>query len=326
MKIVQVSTNTIPVPPKDYGGTQRIVYYLTEELMRRGHQVILFAKKGSKVNASKIYEYTTNNPAKQLQFIKRNLPKDADFIHDHYGIVAKANPPVPTIRHSHSKGITGVQIPVYVSKMILRKYGRGKGHYIHNGIRLKDYTYRSKKSGYLLFLGRLIEDKGAHLAIKIAQQTGKPLIIAGNMPDKRYFNTKIKPHLNSRIRYVGPVGGTRKLDLLSRASCVLFTSTWDEPFGLVLVEALASGTPVLGFRKGAVAEVLRGMPQLLCSSTGQMIQKVRKQRYPSPERCRAYVQTHFSDRAMTDKFLKLYSSIISKGAYKTDLANAWRRV
>ena len=90
-----------------------------------------------------------------------------------------------------------------------------------------------------------------------------------------YFNSKIKPHLNKRIRYIGPVGGETKQSLLSKASCVLFTSTWDEPFGLVLIEALASGTPVLGFKRGAVPEVLKGLPQLLCSNTKEMIAKVK---------------------------------------------------
>jgi len=316
LKIVQISTNTIPVPPKDYGGTQRMVYYLTEDLIRRGHNVILFAKKGSKAKATRIYEYPSNNVKKQLQYINKNMPKDADIVHDHYGIFARTKPGIPTIRHSHAKGIKGVQHPVYVSRTIQKKYGKNRGHFIHNGIRLKDYSYRTEKNDYLLFLGRLIEEKGVHLAIKVAQQTGKRLIIAGNIPDMRYFRTKIKPHLNNRIQYVGPVGGARKLDLLARASCVLFTSTWDEPFGLVMIEALASGTPVLGFRKGAVTEVLSGMPGLLCSSTTDMIRKVRKHAYPSPAACRRYVQNHFSDRSMTSKFLSLYVKIIRRQPYR----------
>lgn len=326
MKIAQISTNTIPVPPKDYGGTQRDVYYLTEELVRRGHEVILFAKKGSEARATATFEYPTNDPKEQLDFIIRNLPDDVDFIHDHYGIVAKANPPVPTIRNSHSKGVTGVQIPVYVSKLIRRKYGKNKGYSVYNGIRVDDYKFRKKKSGYLLYLGRLIKEKGVHLAIKVAEKTGKELIIAGTLNDKKYFNSKIKPHLNERIRYVGPVGGRTKLDLLSKASCVLFTSTWDEPFGLVLIEALASGTPVLGFKKGAVPEVLKGLPQLLCRNTQEMIAKVKsRNRFPTARRCRRYVRTNFSDRIMADKFLKLYKKIIKGRQYKLVRNSLWNR-
>ncbi|NIK77614.1 glycosyltransferase involved in cell wall biosynthesis [Paenibacillus castaneae] len=324
MRIVQISTNTIPVPPLDYGGTQREVYYLTKELVRRGHKVFLFAKKGSRSGATKTFEYTTNNPKQQLAFIRKNMPGKVDIIHDHYGIVAKANPPIPTIRSSHSKGVTGVQIPVYVSKSILRKYGKSRGYYVYNGIRVEDYIFRKKKDGYLLFLGRIIEQKGVHLAIEVAKKTGKNLIIAGNIQDMNYFNSKIKPHLNKQIRYVGPVGGKRKLNLLANASCVLFTSTWDEPFGLVLIEALASGTPVLGFKKGAVPEVLKGMPQLLCRNTKEMIAKIKtRKNFPSANRCRQYVKANFSDRVLTNRFLQLYRKIIKGKKYKIKKNSKW---
>lgn len=327
MKIAQISTNTIPVPPKDYGGTQRDVHYLTEELMRRGHEVFLFAKRGSRSRATKTFVYPSNNPKKQLAFIKKNLPSNIDIIHDHYGIVAKANPPIPTIRSSHSKGVTGVQIPVYVSKTILRKYGKNRGYYLHNGIKVNDYIFKKKKSDYLLFLGRVIPQKGVHLAIKVAKQTGKKLIIAGPVPDRHYFNTKIKPQLNKQIRYIGPVGGKKKLNLLANANCVLFTSTWDEPFGLVLIEAMASGTPVLGFKVGAVPEVLNGMPQFLCKTTSEMSNKVKTRRnFPTASKCRHYVKTKFSDRIMTEGFLKLYKKIINEKKYKRIKNSSWNKL
>ncbi|NIK70650.1 MULTISPECIES: glycosyltransferase family 4 protein [unclassified Paenibacillus] len=328
MRIVQISTNTIPVPPKDYGGTQRDVHYLTEELVNRGHEVILFAKKGSTSNATQTFEYESDDPKKQLDFIIKNLPPDVDIIHDHYGIVAKANPPIPTICNSHSKGIKGdVQLRVYVSKFILRKYGKRKGYAVHNGIRMEDYTYTKDKQNYLLFMGRLIKEKGVHLAIKVAKKTGMRLIIAGTMNDKAYFNAKIKPHLGKKISYIGPVGGDRKRELLANASCVLFTSTWDEPFGLVLIESLASGTPVLGFKKGGVAEVLKGMPQLLCKTTSEMARKVkyRKKLLPRSSECRRYARSRYSDRIMTDGFLNLYQKIIDKKLYKIKKNTLWNR-
>ncbi|MDQ1912287.1 glycosyltransferase family 4 protein [Paenibacillus sp. GD4] len=332
MKIIQISTNTIPVPPKDYGGTQRDIHYLTEELVRRGHKVILFAKKGSRTRATKTYVYPSNNKRKQLRFIKRHMPKDADIIHDHYGIVARANPPIPTIGNSHSKGRKKVQIPVYVSKTILRKYGKNKGYYVHNGIRLRDYQFKVKKKGYLLYLGRIMKEKGVHLAIKVAKKTKRKLIIAGTLNNnpkyRKYFNTRIRPHLGKRIRFVGPVAGKRKRKLLANARCVLFTSTWDEPFGLVLIEALASGTPVLGFRKGAVPEVLKGLPVLLCKNTKQMARKVRKRKklLPSARKCRRYVQKRFSDKVMTNNFLKLYRKIIRRRKYKKLRHSQWKRI
>ncbi|SFJ05086.1 Glycosyltransferase involved in cell wall bisynthesis [Paenibacillus sp. UNC496MF] len=327
MRIAQISTNTIPVPPKDYGGTQRDVHYLTEELVRRGHEVFLFAKKGSTSNATQTFEYESNDQTAQLDFIIKNMPPDIDIIHDHYGIVAKANPPIPTICQSHSKRIkSSVQIRVYVSKFILRKYGRGKGYAVYNGMSMDDYTFKKKKQQYLLFLGRLIKEKGVHLAIKVAKKTGRKLIIAGTLNDRKYYNAKIKPHLGKKIRYVGAVGGDRKRALLANAHCVLFTSTWDEPFGLVLVEAMASGTPVLGFRRGAVPEVLRGVPRLVCDTTAGMAAKVRnRKRLPSARALRRYARTRYSDRNMTDAFLKLYRRVIDKKLYKIKQNTLWNR-
>jgi glycosyltransferase involved in cell wall biosynthesis len=331
LKIVLISPNTIPVPPIDYGGTQRIIYYLTEELVRRGHEVILFAKEGSNTTATQTYEYPSDDIETHLEFIIRHIPDDADIIHDHYGIVATANPPIPTIRNSHSKRVVGVQIPVYVSKTILNKYGKNNGYFVYNGIRLKDYKYEDTKNEYLLYLGRIMERKGVHLAIEVAKKTGKELIIAGTLNNNKiyedYFDSIIRPHLNEQIRYVGPIGGNEKQELLSKASCVLFPSTWNEPFGLVLIEALACGTPVLGFRKGGVQEVLKGLPQLLCDNTKDMAAKVLDRTgLPSAKKCRSYVRKYFTDRIMTDHFLELYDKIIKEKKYKIIPNSLWNEL
>lgn len=328
MRIAQISTNTIPVPPKRYGGTQREVHYLTEELVKRGHEVFLFAKKGSKSNATQTFEYDSDDRTEQLDFIIKNMPPNIDIIHDHYGIVARANPPIPTIGQSHSNTFrSNVQIRVYVSKFILRKYGKGKGYAVHNGLRMDDYDFRKKKQNYLLFIGRLIKEKGVHLAIKVAKKTGRKLIIAGTLNDKNYFKAKIKPHLGNKIRYIGPVGGGRKRRLLADAHCVLFTSTWDEPFGLVLVEAMASGTPVLGFRRGgAVPEVLGGMPKLLCDTTTCMAAKVNnREGLPNARVLRRYARTRYSERTLADAFLRLYRRVIKKKLYKIKADTLWNQ-
>ncbi|WP_284637729.1 glycosyltransferase family 4 protein [Paenibacillus silviterrae] len=318
MKIIQISNNRLTVPPVDYGGTQRDIYYLTEELIRQGHEVILFARKGSKTHATKMFHYpfNENSSDKMYRFILKHLPADADIIHDHTGIVSRTELSIPAIRNSHLRKGTGGSHPVYVSKTILQKYGGNKGYYVHNGIRPEDYTFRRKKGDYLLFLGRLTPEKGVHHAIEVAKKTGLKLIIAGpyhhNKKQLKYFNKVIKPHLDKQIQYVGSVGGERKQKLLSKARCVLFPSTWDEPFGLVLIEALACGTPVLGFKRGgAVPEVLHGLPQLLCDNVTDMAIKVLTRKdFPSAQACRRYVEQHFSDRVMTDNFLKLYEKII----------------
>jgi glycosyltransferase involved in cell wall biosynthesis len=328
MKIIQISTNTLRVPPKDYGGTQRDVYYLTEELIRRGHEVILFAKKGSSTSA-KTYTYRSKSKKKQLDFIIKRIPKDADIIHDHYGIVANANPPIPTIRNSHTRSVNSTQIPVFVSKTILRSNGKRKGYYVHNGIRLKDYRFCKEKDDYLLFLGRIIPEKGVHHAIQVAKRTGKRLIIAGpvqNDKGRAYFNKKIKPHLNDKITYIGAVGGEQKQELISKAYCVLFPSLWKEPFGLVLIESLACGTPVLGFKRGAVPEVLKGFPQLVCKGPKEMARKVKSGKvFPSASKCRSYIRKNFSDKVMASDFLKLYRKVLKGKKYRVMRNSLWNR-
>jgi glycosyltransferase involved in cell wall biosynthesis len=199
---------------------------------------------------------------------------------------------------------------------------------VYNGIRLKDYKYEDAKNEYLLYLGRMMEQKGVHLAIEVAKKTGKELIIAGTLNNNKiyedYFDSIIRPHLNEQIRYVGPIGGNEKQELLSKASCVLFPSTWNEPFGLVLIEALACGTPALGFSKGGVQEVLKGLPQLLCDNTEDMAAKVLDRTgFPSANECRSYVREHFSDRIMTDHFLELYDKIIKEKKYNIITNSLW---
>ncbi|UJF32125.1 glycosyltransferase family 4 protein [Paenibacillus hexagrammi] len=328
LKIVQISKNSLPVPPVDYGGTERDIYYLTEELIRRGHEVILFAKKGSKSSA-KTFEFPSDDKQEQLDFIIRHMPPGVDIIHDHNGVASEANPPIPTIRNSHWKKTPKGKIAVYVSKTILNSVGKGKGFYVHNGIRVKDYSYSEKKDDYLLFIGRMSPDKGVHHAIEVAKKTGRRLLIAGpyrNKEETRYFQKEIKPLLSDRIVYVGSVGGQVKQDLLSKAYCVLFPSVWNEPFGLVQIEALACGTPVLTFTYGSAPEVMKGFPQLMCSSTKEMIDKVKSGAdFPPPKVCRDYVKKHFTDKTMTDGFLKLYRKILSDKLYQVETDSEWMK-
>lgn len=318
MKIIQIAPNTVPVPPWGYGGKERQIYFLTEELTKRGHEVILYAKKGSACQGE-ILEYPSNKPKKQLDFILQTLPADTDIIHDHYGIVSRIVQPYPIIRSVHGDKKVTAQVPVYVSKTLLKTAGKNKGYFVHNGIRLEDYRYRAFKDDFLLFIGRMAEIKGVHIAIDAAKRSGRRLFIAGPIRKKselEYFNQKVQPELNHQIIYLGNVGGEKKLELLARAYCVLFPSIWNEPFGLVPIEALASGTPVLALKYGAVPEILKGLPQLLCKNEANMSKKIMKGEFPSPQECRLYVETHFSVQVMTDNFLRLYTKIIKKGRGK----------
>lgn len=318
MKVVQISSPNFQTPPIDYGGTQREVYYLTNQLIEMGHEVILYGKKGSSCKGD-VIEYPENCKS-ILSFVLDTLPKDVDLIHDHIGDIAEAKLNIPTLCSIHTRRARRkIQFPVYVSEAVLKEKANGKGFYVHNGILLEDYAFETNKDNYLLFLGRLNENKGAHIAIEVAKTLKIPLILAGPIQKdgKKYFKEKIEPHIDGQlISYVGPVGGERKIDLIKKAKCVLFPITWFEPFGLVPIEAMACGTPVVCFRKGGVNETMKGFPQLVCNKVEEMIAIVNKDEYPSPLDLRNYVRQNFSIEATTEKYLNIYEKVLKEYKYR----------
>ncbi len=294
MKIVQIAKNVIPVPPIGYGGTERDIHYLTNCLIDRGHEVIVFAKQGSKCKG-KLIEYP-KSLTNLLPFVLKNLPVNADVIIDHAGFVARAKLPIPTLCSIHSANKMNVQFPVYVSRYRLDHMGNGKGYFVHNGIDLEDYPYLEQKENFILSLGRIIPSKGTHLAIMAAKATGDSLLIAGNVPKKgiEYFNKKVKPHIDgTQIKYVGEVAGEEKMKLLSKAKCVLFPITWEEPFGLVPIEAMACGTPVIAFRKGGVQETMKGFPELTCNNVNEMVNILQRNQFPPSKKFKGVCHSKF---------------------------------
>ncbi|MFC0216636.1 glycosyltransferase [Paenibacillus chartarius] len=318
MKIVQVISNfpnARPLPPTNQGGTEKIVYELTEELVRRGHRVVVFASKGSRTKA-KLIEYPKGMRDRGIgRFVAKRLPKGVHLIHDHTftSTVDKQRLKVPTVSTLHLPVKHWVRHPIYVSKRARQVMGKGRGYYVYNGIRPHEYEFSEVKKGYLLFIGRLLRVKGVLQAIEVAEKTNKRLIISGPIKDKRLFVKEIAPRIrrNPRIRYVGAVGGKRKQQLLKHASCLLFPTLWEEPFGLVMIEAMACGTPVVALRNGSVPEVMAGFPQLICRSVPEMVRKVKAGKYPSPRALRSYVIRRFTTRNMTDGYLRIYSKVLT---------------
>ncbi len=302
--------------PSIKGGTEKIVYELTEELVRRGHKVYLFAALGSR-SMAKLIPYPKGLRHESIaRFVLKKLPERVDIIHDHTfrSALGVTNPKIPTVCTVHIPVKRRVKYPVYVSKRARRLMGNNKGFCVYNGINTREYEFSTEKHLYLLYIGRIIRNKGIMQAIQVAEKTGKRLIIAGPVKASRFFEREVKPRIrnNPNIHYVGPVGGKMKQQLIKHAECVLFPTLWEEPFGLVLVESLGCGTPVLALRNGAVPEVLSGFPNLICNNVSEMAAKVRQKKYPSPHILRAYVQKNFTNKKMTDSYLRIYHEVIQR--------------
>jgi glycosyltransferase involved in cell wall biosynthesis len=187
-------------------------------------------------------------------------------------------------------------------------------HVIHNAVPQDRYVFREdvEANAPLVFLGRVEFIKGAHLAIEVARRSGRNLIIAGNVPadtrNQKYFQTEIVPHIDGRqVQYIGPVDDVQKNGLLGRALALLMPILWEEPFGIVMAEALSCGTPVIGLRRGAVPEVVvDGSSGFVCDDVDAMVSAVHRVREIDRRACRRIAETQFSGHIMTDSYLRLY--------------------
>lgn len=196
--------------------------------------------------------------------------------------------------------------------------GIGRWEVIHNAIRPEQYDYQptSRGDSYLVFLGRVDRIKGAHTAIEVAKRTGKRLVIAGNVApsgeNAQYFREIIQPHLDgTTVSYIGPVDDRAKNKILGGAEALLFPIEWEEPFGIVMVEAMACGTPVIAFRRGAVPEVVTdGHDGFACDTIDEMADAVRRLGDIDRRACRQTVDVRFSQKVMAGQYLDLYKKIL----------------
>jgi glycosyltransferase involved in cell wall biosynthesis len=317
LRIVQVISNipnARPLPPTNQGGTEKIVHELTEELVRRGHDVYLFAAQGSRSSA-KLFPYPAEVNNRNLgAYVLKKLPPMVSIIHDHTfrSALSRRKLSIPTVSTLHLPVRHWVPNPVYVSKRAKFIMGKNRGHFVYNGINIQDYEFSKDKHGYLLFMGRLLREKGILHALDIAEMTNKKLIIAGPIKAPELFRKHIAPRIrnNPNIQYVGAVGGKRKQQLLKHASCLLFPTLWEEPFGLVMIEAMACGTPVVALKNGAVPEILGRFPGMICQSVREMARKVQQGGFPAPHVLRKYVTSRFTTKRMTDEYEAIYLKII----------------
>lgn len=336
MKIALIAPPHIAVPPADYGGTELFVAQLAEGLQKAGAQVIVYANAESTVNVERRSLYKQSQwPIKNTEhaliratnhesWAIQDAAKECDIIHVQSAHALTFSrfvdkPTVLTLHGPHDPKLSqfyGYYPDVYyvaISNSQCESETMPRIRTIYHGVDPSQYTFREQKQRYLSFIGRLALTKGAHLAIDVARQTGIPLKIAGDVQpqNREYYEKKIRPQIDAEfIQYIGTADFKTKNELLSNSIAMLFPIKWREPFGLVMVEAMACGTPVLATPGGSVPEIVRdGISGYICRNVQQMIERVSNLDL-NPAKVRHYVEENFSIDRMVKSYLALYEDAL----------------
>lgn len=339
MKIALVVPPFIAVPPKNYGGTELFVASLATCLQQKGITVVLYTNGDSTVPVERRWMYEKeewpidSHVEKNLKTLAhcawaiRDAADEVDLIHSSSAPAVSFSrfletPFVHTVHHGYEQDLTDLySIFPDVSYVTISDFQRNKlpmprMRTIHHGIEPNSYTAQEKKQDYLAFLGRIAPAKGTHQAIEIAKKSGMPLKIAGEIQPlhQDYWESQIKPHVDGKfIEYVGRVDLEGKNELLGKARAMVFPIQWDEPFGLVLIEAMACGTPVLATPCGSVREIVKdGVSGYICSTVDEFVRRVRDMKIPAATICN-YMKEHFSVERMTRDYISLYAEILERG-------------
>jgi glycosyltransferase involved in cell wall biosynthesis len=328
-----------PVPPPRYGGTESVVGVLAEGLGDAGHDVTVFAAGDSRVDldVSWTYEQAPSDrlgePLPELRHVLACLERSAEFdvISDHTGPFAAAlgrlsvSPMLHTV-HGPMVGELGdayEQIARISPRLRLISLSRNQRRpypslpwvaNCPNAIDLGRFPWSSTRGDYLVFLGRMGPEKGCHHAIAVAHETGLPLKIAAKCrepAERAYFAEHIEPHLGGAIEYLGEIGHDEKVQLLLDARVTLFPIEWEEPFGLVMIESLACGTPVVATRRGSVPEVLEhGRTGIVVERHEDLAAAVEEADRLDPAECRRAVEERFSTEPLVTRYLRAFRAAV----------------
>ena len=339
MRIAQVVHLGVSVPPEKYGGTERVVFHLVEELVRLGHDVTLFASGDSTTSAKLVpmcdraltHTPFSNRDAVLTQMLEHvwNVSHQFDIIHSHLDFVGfplarRSEVPVITTLHGHlgAPELAKVyrefwEIPLVSVSYAQRepfRYNNWKAN-VYHGIPVDLYRFHLKPQEYLAFLGRMSPEKSPDVAIRIAQQLGMPLRMAAKVDpvDHEYFETEIAPLLaDPLIQFVGEISDREKGELLGNA-CAVLCPHLPESFGLVLIEALACGTPVVTYRHGSYPELIdHETTGFLCRDEQEMAQAARRVREIDRCRCRSAFEERFTAERMANEYVQLYERMVQE--------------
>jgi glycosyltransferase involved in cell wall biosynthesis len=353
VRIAQVAPLLVPVPPREYGGTERIVHTLTEELVARGHEVTLFASGGSETSArlhsgsrTALGENSAAAVAWHAIEVEDLVEQSGDFdvIHSHLDILPwlageRYQAPLVTTMHGRldlpdeRKVLARFRQWPIVSISNAQRRPVEDLHLnwratVYHGLDLENiYELGDGGQCYLAFVSRLTPEKGPDLAIKVAIKAGMKIVVAGMVPEaeQEYFDLKVKPLLdNPLVEFVGELDDEGKNRLIGGAGGFLVPIQWDEPFGLAFIEALACGTPIISCPRGSLPELIEdGRHGFLASTEDELVDACRKVRALDRAECRRWVLERYSPSRMAAGYERVYEELISERRTQASGSSSW---
>ncbi|MHA6513642.1 glycosyltransferase family 4 protein [Tessaracoccus sp. Z1128] len=339
LRIGMVAPPWFQIPPRGYGGTEEVVASLVDQLVDRGHHVTLVASGEAGTRAQRFVQVYDEPPSHllgssvlpeliQAAEAQRALAdSDLDLIHDHSaaGPLTAVGRRCPTVVTMHGPvandngdyyrrlgtriGLVAISDAQRMLAPDLNWVGT-----VHNAVDVASFPYNADKGDDLLWIGRFSPDKGAHLAIRAAQRAGRRIILAGKLnetAEKSYFDEAVRPLLGSGVHYVGEADAAMKRELFAQAACLLFPIQWDEPFGMVMAESLACGTPVIATPRGSVPEIVRhGQTGFVCASFDHLVAAIRALHTIDPAACRRDAELRFDLPVMGAGYERVYRQVI----------------
>ena len=337
LRIALVAPPWFPVPPQGYGGIEQLCADLANQLVARGHDVVLLAAGRAGTRA----RHVTTLPEPPSARVGEPLPEvlhaaqvglaleelDVDVIHDHSlaGPLLARGRAVPTVATAHGPvtGELGAYYRALARNVGMVAISKAQQRFapdlpwagmVHNGIAVGDYPFRAVKEDFCLFLGRMSPEKAPHLAIDAARRAGRRIVVAAKCrepAERAYFDAMVRPRLGPGVEWIGEADTATKKDLLSRASCLVFPIQWEEPFGLVMVEALACGTPVVALRRGSVPEVVvHGETGFICDTPEELPAAIQRAGELLPARCQKDAYRRFDVSVMAAGYERVYQALL----------------
>jgi glycosyltransferase involved in cell wall biosynthesis len=342
MRVALVSTPFVAVPPPLYGGTELVVAELAWALRRRGAEVVVYATGDSALEGMEVRSYfptaqwppdadvDATHAAWSLRDIARD-PRGFDVVHLHSCAAVELSrlypyPTIATVHHDSEERLSRVYEAnphvrlVAISASQARRERAPIAAVVHHGLSPDRYPFLEEQ-GYLLYLGRYSREKAPHLAIELATRAELPLVMAGEPHELDYYRDQVLPLVQRHgVFEVGPVGGARKAALLARARALLFPIQWDEPFGLVMIEAQLSGVPVLALRRGSVPEVVQdGITGLVGDDPTELVSGARiADKFFDRTRIRTLARQRWSADRMASDYLQVYGQAAIEGLTAAD--------